>query len=258
MLALALAFVAAVLCGPGMGPGKGGAKGGAKGAKEFDIKEHLVGNFTLNVTKGLHGESSKTYLCPAVLHEDKVTCAMELVSYTREESTDESGEVIVEMKKTVLETLPVELVIRSKTAVTAYADGKELATVNFTTNEATRKIQASGVLGGGAQFLAVVLNANAFQVVVESAAPGKAGEILVLDAAREAKKATQPVWLKFLSPAMMVFSMFMSNRMKKNMMPKEPAAAPAAPAAPGADIPVEDEPTDEASKKKAAEDKKEE
>lgn len=208
---LTLAFAAP------MGPGKAAGKGRA----DFDVKAIVSGEYNATLRVGL-GDVQKTY-----------QGALELINGT---SSGLLKEVIVtgegdNVTTEVLHSYNLEVEVLNKTAVDVKLEGSHVVTLAFEVDQDTGSVEARGKTAAGDAITAAIVNGNYFTLSVMR----KDAQLFTYSISKKKVTPRVPVWQRLISPAMMLVSMFVSQRMKKMQM----AAAPANPEPQGVEYPVD-------------------
>lgn len=200
---------------------KGPGKATGKGKADFDVKSLVSGEYTTTLRVGF-GDIQKTF-----------QGALELVNGT---SSGLFKEVVIigegdNVTTEVIHNYTLYINVLNKTAVDVKLDESHIVTLNFEVNQDTGSIEAQGKTASGDTVIASVINGNYYTLNVLR----KDSQLFTYSISKKKVAPKVPIWQRLISPAMMLVSMFVSQRMKKMQM----ATAPTNPEPHGVDYPVD-------------------
>lgn len=209
-------LLALTLAAP-MGPGKTAGKGRAA----FDVKDFVAGEYNATLRVGF-GDVQKTYQGALELTNGTSSGLLKEVLIT-----GEGDNVTTE----VLHSYKLDIEVLNKTAVDVKLEGSPAVTLIFEVDQNTGSIEAREKTIAGDAITASIVNGNYFTLSVLR----KDAQLFTYSISKKKVAAKVPVWQRLISPAMMLVSMFVSQRMKKMQM----ATAPTNPEPHGVEYPVD-------------------
>lgn len=200
---------------------KGPGKAAGKGKADFDVKALVSGEYNTTLRVGL-GDVQKTYQGALELANGTSSGLLKEVVVT-----GEGENATVE----VLRSYKLDIEVLNKTAVDVKLEGSHVVTLNFEVNQETGSVEAHGKTAAGDAVTASVVNGNYYTLNVLR----KDSRLFTYAISKKKVTPRVPVWQRLISPAMMLVSMFVSQRMKKMQI----ATAPTNPEPHGVEYPVD-------------------
>lgn len=199
-----------------------GPKGGPKRRADFNVRELLTGNYTLESSQNFEepghrfrlgltisrGEEGAPDVSTGILEEVRTVV-------TKEEDGTEKETV------DVVNSRDINIKVINATSVSIEVQGKQWLDLSFTTDEKTGSVSARGKDMTGAPFMVTIVNGHLYTLhrVVK-------GTVQTLSIHKHAQPYKPSVWQKMMSPMMMVISMLVSQYMRKQQMQAFPQGAP--------------------------------
>ncbi|TNJ26765.1 hypothetical protein GMRT_10166 [Giardia muris] len=226
-------FVLGLIClvlGFPMGP-----KAGAKRRADFNVKELLAGNYTLESSQNFEEPGHRFRLGLTISRgedgaPDVSSGVLEEVRTTITKGEDETEKETVD----VVKSQNISIKVINATSMSIDVHGKHWLDLSFVTDEKTGSVSARGKDKTGAPFMATIVNSHAYTIhrIVR-------GTVQTLTIHKQAQPYKPSVWQKMMSPMMMIISMLVSQYMRRQQMQALPQGQGQGQQQEGVDHPVD-------------------